>query len=224
MGVVGRTAEETIVDQEKSNRGRPRSAAKTAAVLDAASDLFLTLGYEGTSMDEVARCAGVSKQTVYSHFSSKETLFGAAVRSRIEKYAPEVALKSVETDSLHTSLCAVGYLYARLLMSPESISLFRLLASSADHPTSLAKPFWESGPAELIEELMQFLAAWRDRGALAFDDGEEAAADFVALIDGGLQFKLAIGLIDALTKDQIKQHVERCVSSFLKLYGTRGPA
>ena len=54
-------------------RGRPKDPAKRAAILDAAEKLFLSQGFTGTSMDAVAKEAGVSKLTVYSHFSDKET-------------------------------------------------------------------------------------------------------------------------------------------------------
>ncbi|MQT72625.1 TetR family transcriptional regulator, partial [Pseudomonas sp. FSL R10-0071] len=59
--------------------GRPKDMAKRQAILDAAKSLFLTHGYANTSMDAVATLAGVSKLTVYSHFTDKETLFSSAI-------------------------------------------------------------------------------------------------------------------------------------------------
>src|SRR6476660_6564438 len=68
----------------------PRSLRKHAAILDAAEQVFLAKGYLGTSMDEVAARSGVSKQTVYAHFGSKETLFVALVSAMTTTAGDEV--------------------------------------------------------------------------------------------------------------------------------------
>ncbi len=209
-----------VETDDRPVRGRPRSAEKTAAVLEAAAELFLEQGYIGTSMDQVARNAGVSKQTVYSHFSSKDQLFSAAVRHKLEDYFPEKAVGKLSTHTVETDLLAVGEAYGELMFNPESIAMFRLLTSAADHSSHLAQLFWDSGPQELLERLIDFLSAWEEKGALAFDDPEWAAMEFVSLIKGGLQFKLAIGLIEPLSAEEIRAHVKRCVTSFLRLYGT----
>ena len=69
----------------KPSPGRPKDMEKRAAVLEAAKNLFVSRGFEGTSMDAVAAEAGVSKLTVYSHFGDKDTLFKAAVQSKCEQ-------------------------------------------------------------------------------------------------------------------------------------------
>jgi len=53
-----------------------RSARKREAILQAATELFLIHEYAGTSMEDIAVAAAVSKQTVYKHFSDKQTCFG----------------------------------------------------------------------------------------------------------------------------------------------------
>ncbi len=68
--------------------GRPKDLEKRAAILEAAKQLFVKQGFEGTSMDAIANKAGVSKLTVYSHYRDKETLFAAAVSSKCEEQMP----------------------------------------------------------------------------------------------------------------------------------------
>ena len=70
--------------------GRPKDQAKRLAILEAAKTLFMRNGYEGSSMDAIAAEAGVSKLTVYNHFTDKETLFSAAVKSKCEEQLPEL--------------------------------------------------------------------------------------------------------------------------------------
>ncbi|MBX9764445.1 MAG: TetR/AcrR family transcriptional regulator, partial [Pseudomonadaceae bacterium] len=71
-----------------SGPGRPKDLVKRKAILEAAKSLFLSRGYDGSSMDVIAAEAGVSKLTVYSHFTDKETLFAEAVKSKCEEQLP----------------------------------------------------------------------------------------------------------------------------------------
>lgn len=75
-------------NDDRPSRGRPRDAEKNNAIVEAASLLFLEQGFDGTSMDEVAKRAGVSKQTVYSHFSGKEQLFSHVIKVTIRNIIP----------------------------------------------------------------------------------------------------------------------------------------
>lgn len=203
---------------KKSVRGRPRDMEKTAAILSAAIDLFLELGFDGTSMDEVAKRAQVSKQTVYSHFSSKEQLFGEAVHSEIAVHYPDKALESVETHTLEADLMAICQQLATLLMSERAFAMFRLLVSAAPRGSELANIFWRSGPADVQMQLSQFLKTWVDRGALRIDDTEKAGQQLVALFKEPSHFKVAIGVEEPPTEDEIAHQVKEAVDSFLKLY------
>src|SRR5678815_5350543 len=69
--------------------GRPKDLGKGAAILEAAKRMFITHGFDGVSMDQIAAEASVSKLTVYSHFGDKETLFAAAVKSHCEQGLPD---------------------------------------------------------------------------------------------------------------------------------------
>lgn len=209
---------ENITPSNKSVRGRPRDVSKNSAIIEAASDLFLELGFDGTSMDGVAKRAGVSKQTVYSHFSSKEQLFGDAVHAAIASYYPERALASVENHTLEADLRAVCYRLATLLMSDRAIAMFRLLVTAAAKGPELGEIFWRSGPADIQRQLAAFLKAWTDKGALNIDDPEKAGQQLVALFKEPAHFKISIGIQPMLTTEEIDACVDEAVASFLKLY------
>lgn len=202
----------------KSVRGRPRDVEKNSAIIEAASDLFLELGFDGTSMDGVAKRAGVSKQTVYSHFSSKEQLFGDAVHAAIAAYYPDRALASVENHTLEADLRAVCYRLATLLMSDRAIAMFRLLVTAAAKGPELGEIFWRSGPADIQKQLATFLQGWVEKGALQIDDPEKAGQQLVALFKEPAHFKISIGIQPMLTAEEIDACVDGAVASFLKLY------
>lgn len=202
----------------KPSRGRPRSDAKNTAILEAASLLFMENGFDGTSMDEVARQAGVSKQTVYSHFANKEQLFSASIRGKIEEYFPDRALKEMQVHTLQDDLKAVCRTYCNLLVSEDAIAMFRVLTGAAAKNSNLAKIFWAAGPAEMLVKLIDFLQSWIDRGELKVKDPERAAMQLISLLKGSVHFKLSIGLIDSVTEEQLDAHVDECVSAFLKIH------
>lgn len=188
------------------------------AIIDAASMLFLENGFDGTSMDEVAKRAGVSKQTVYSHFSSKEQLFAESIHITIEKYFPEQAVQEVRTHTLEADLTAVATRFARLLMSEDAMAMHRVLVSAAPRGPELAQIFWDAGPAEMIAKLSAFLKTWVDRGELEIDELEVAGAHLISLLKGKYHFEMSIGLVDKIGDADFEAHVAEAVRCFLKLY------
>ncbi len=202
-------------------RGRPRSHAKNEAIRDAAINLFLEKGFDGTSMDEIARSAGVSKQTVYSHFSSKEQLFTSAIQTKIQEYVPSVALASIENHTLEADMLAVSRAMYDLLVSEEGIKVFRLLNSAAPQGPKLAQLFWDAGPEEMLLRICVFLESWVKKGALKIDNTETAATHLISLLKGQHHFQSAIGLISEISEQESQAHVEDVVKIFLKLYRAR---
>lgn len=202
----------------KSARGRPRDEEKNTSIIIAASQLFLELGFSGTSMDEVARKAGVSKQTVYSHFSSKEQLFSAAIHAAVERYFPETVLGSLDQHSLEGDLRVVCESYARLLLSPEALALHRVMVTESSKDNRISELFMASGPDEMEEKLLELLNGWVKSGELDIDDTAKASAMLITLIKGRPHFLFSIGLIDDVTEDMIQENVDTAVSVFLTMY------
>lgn len=205
-------------DKGRAARGRPRDASKNTAIVDAASRLFLEKGFDGTSMDEVAKRAGVSKQTVYSHFSSKESLFSESIHAAIAKYYPDLALEKVQEHSLEADLRAVCENYARLLMSEDAMAMFRLLVTAAAKGPALAEIFWEAGPRDMKEKLTEFLQVWVDRGELKINNTDKAANRLLSLLKGNTHFMQSIGLISSVSEEQLQENVDEAMEAFLRLY------
>ena len=169
-------------------------------------------------MDGVARRAGVSKQTVYSHYASKEYLFAEAVRAAIGTYYPEKALASLESHTLEGDLKAVCHVLASLLMDKRAIAMFRLLVAAGAKGSAMGEIFWKSGPADIQAQISSFLASWVERGELEIENTEKAGQQLVALVKEPAHFRIAIGIQDPLNAEEIEDSVEDAVASFLKLY------
>ena len=197
--------------------GRPKSPEKAEAIQEAAAHLFMTEGMERTSMDAIAAAAGVSKQTVYSHFQSKEDLFRSCVTGKTRSYGLD-ASKLDTNATLDDSLRYVGRQYLTLLCDKGVICMFRLMIAEANSFPKLVKSFHESGPgatAELVTKLIaSHLAEDRNDAALAAD----AAKEFLALVRRDYFLELMLGMRKSIPAEEIRTHVQHCVEQIKKLY------
>src|SRR5829696_4623111 len=126
-----------------------RSTRKRRAILDAATTVFLRNGYLGTSMDEIAALAGVSKQTIYKHFTDKEQLFSAIILGTIDRvgepfYARIDTLQ--DTDDLDKDLGALARRLITIVMQPQVLALRRLVIGEAERFPQLGRAYYERGP------------------------------------------------------------------------------
>ena len=214
----------TLAVAKTCGPGRPKDLEKRAAILDAAKRLFPLSGFEGTSMDAIAAEAGVSKLTVYSHFTDKETLFVAAIRARCQDQVPD-ALFDVDTSGpVRGQLEAIAHAFLRLITSPEAIALHRLLTASGSASPKLAQLFWEAGPLRMRQSFEQFLAKEVEAGQLDVPDITRAASQFFALLKGEMHARLLCGCTQSISAQDIEQHVSATVDFFLRAFAPRGYA
>ena len=146
-----------IIANKPAGPGRPKDLEKRAAILEAAKRLFPLSGFEGTSMDAIAAEAGVSKLTVYSHFTDKETLFFAAIRERCQEQMPSTLFDVDPHGPVRGQLEVIARAFFALITRPESISLHRLLNSGSTSATKLNQLFWDAGPKLVQSGLQEFL-------------------------------------------------------------------
>lgn len=198
--------------------GRPKDLAKRQAILEAAQVLFLRHGYEGSSMDAIAAEAGVSKLTVYNHFTDKETLYAAAIKAKCEEQLPQLIFDQSDEAPIETVLNRIGMAFDSLINSPESIALHRLLISTVGQEAKLAKLFYDAGPLRLVNEMDQLLRRADQKGQLRVDKPQEAAEHFFCLIKGGANFRLLIGYGARPAAAKARQHVAEVVELFMRAY------
>ncbi|WP_426112087.1 TetR/AcrR family transcriptional regulator [Pseudomonas sp. DSP3-2-2] len=201
-----------------SGPGRPKDLAKRQAILDAAKNLFVRNGYASTSMDAVAAEAGVSKLTVYSHFTDKETLFSSAVVARCEEQMPELFFDLHSELPVETLLLNIARSFNRLINSPESIELHRLMVTLGTQDPMLSQTFFEAGPQRILQEMERFLARLEKTGELRFDSARTAAEHFLSLIKGTCNFRLLVGCGELPDDASAERHVRDVVGLFMRAY------
>jgi AcrR family transcriptional regulator len=203
----------------------PRTAdpqGKVGQILMAARELFLTNGYGSTSMDAVAKHAGVSKSTLYAHFENKEQLFGAVVgtvRQRLHD-----ALTSVSTTDerdIAKMLCQIGTQFMRYVTEPTSLTIFRVVIGELNTFPELGREMYQSGQIVIGGLISEFFRQWTAAGLLAVEDTMLAARQFLALVKGDLQFRCLCDIDQTPSEAEIKRNVEAAVAMFLAHYGPK---
>jgi TetR/AcrR family transcriptional repressor of mexJK operon len=208
--------------QSTNSPGRPKDPLKREAILEAAKALFLSKGYEGSSMDGIATEAGVSKLTVYSHFTDKETLFSAAVKSKCEEQLPELLFEPADDIPIETALLAIGDAFFALLNSPATIEFHRVMIANSHLDPKLAMLFFEAGPQRVLQAMERFLTHARQLGKLDLPCPKVAADQFLCLVKGSLHFHVLVGCCYLPPPEDAKRHVQECVALFVRAYGKLG--
>lgn len=199
-----------------TGRGRGKSLEKRLLIVNAASELFVEQGYSNTSMETIARKAGVSKQTLYSHFGGKEQLFTAAIDNKCDEYQLDSTHRKNIPDCRHY-LEDFAIHFARLLVSDEAIGIYRVCASEGGR-SNVGQLFWEAGPAKIRSGLIDYLHSQVIAGVLAIDDLELAATQLTAMLHSKYHSRALYGVDDTVSDADLQYYAKACVDLFLRGY------
>jgi len=194
---------------------------KRAAILAAATRLFLQDGFERVNMDQIAAAAGVSKLTVYSHFGDKDRLFTEAVRAHCEQSMPDRLFQPKPALPLREHLLEIGTAFFTMVMTPEAIAGFRILCSPQAVGSGLPLLAWEAGPSHMQGAFVELLERRIAGGELEIDDPALAAAHFFTLLKGEPHAQAVLGVSCGPRAATPKAHVASAVDLFLRAYGKR---
>lgn len=207
----------------KGGREAPAESPKRVAIVEAATRLFLTFGYDAVSMNGIAEAAAVSKPTVYSHFSNKETLFGAVMqRSSRRRFSLLVSRDDRLTGPPEEVLVAHGIDFVTLISSSEAIALFRVIIAEVSRHPKLGEVFYQNGPDMFCAQLSRYFEDQTAEGTLQIDCPMTAAFQFWELIKAPFHLKMLLGLAEEPDAATIAESVNATVTKFLKMY--RAPA
>lgn len=197
-----------------------RTDAKRDEILEVAGAVFLELGYERTSMAEIAVRVGGSKATLYGYFPSKDALFLAIAQRLAERYVlPALARleESTEVD-VRSALRVFAEQFLAFVSSTEAVATHRIIISHAAH-SDMGRGFFELGPQRGIEALTRYLSGAMSRGQIRKADASVAAIHLFALLTHGEMWQhYFMHEPPTITRPQIKRIVERALDAFLNGY------
>jgi TetR/AcrR family transcriptional repressor of mexJK operon len=189
---------------------------KTEAILEAAGEVFTARGLSA-SLDEVARKAKVSKQTIYNRYGSKSDLIRAMIARRVTFISAPL-----HEDAAGAPVEAVLARYAAALLESvvfsRALAMMRVTIQAAGHMPDLARTVFESGPRATRDELAVFLAAESARGRLAVDNPSQAAEFFAGMVISSNQMAALMGAPLKLTLSTMGPLCREAAARFVRAY------
>lgn len=197
---------------------RPSTLRKVRQIFEAARAVFMEFGYDASSMEVIAKQAGVSKATVYAHFTSKEDLFEALIRHECEIIRASIYMPDARNEDLAGELRKMARNITELFTREDGLALYRILVPVARRFPRLGEIFYCEGPQIGRAAFAAFLRDAQQRGRLTMPDIDLAAEQFMSLIRGDLDLEGSL-LRTPRAEPQIEALIEGGISLFLTAYG-----
>jgi AcrR family transcriptional regulator len=195
------------------------ASTKREQILRAASRVFLTQGYRGTSMEMVAKESGAGRQTVYNQFASKKALFDDTLALLWEKMSVDRIVSRTASDrSPEEALLEIGNAIADFWVPEDTVAFLRMVIAESIHFPELADSFFTFGQGSARRAVTEYLSMLRETRALDLLDPELAAAQFIGLVNEPLLSSRVIGGGKSPSKARRRQVVHEAVRAFLGRY------
>ncbi|MFI0396495.1 TetR/AcrR family transcriptional regulator [Paracoccus jiaweipingae] len=202
--------------EPRVTRGR-----KFNQVLDGARTVFLRDGFEGASVDDIAREAGVSKATLYSYFPDKRLMFAEVFRAELQRESSMArGLVDIELPAAQV-LPFIVQLIAAHLVGDFGVRAFRLSVAEAERFPALAAEYYETGPVLLRNMLCEYLTKAVGRGELQIDDLELAADQLIELSSASIHDRAMMLGPASVDEAHLRRTVDGAVRVFMAAYGVR---
>jgi AcrR family transcriptional regulator len=195
-------------------------SSKRRQILDGASKVFMDLGFDGASMGEIARAAGVSKGTLYVYFADKNRLFEAIVEEETIEQS-KVAFNFDPARDVPTTLREFGQAYIQLLCRPGGGSAIRTVMAIAERMPDVGRRYYEQVLEKNIEHLAVYLEAHVESGDLAIDDCPLAASQFMLTCQASLFLPFIFQAAPPPSAERMTEVVESATRMFLAAYGVK---
>jgi AcrR family transcriptional regulator len=215
--------------EPRRSRGRPQvrcDEETRAVILEAARQEFAAHGFAATSIENVARRAGVSTKTLYRIVPDKKTLFEATVTQRMDRFASVVSLRACEGGNIEAALPDALLACADLVLDPEVIAIQRLILADSDKFPEIPETFYIKAMRRSVAALAEWLLVQKKRGLIVLDDVEAAAGMLLGMLVFQPQRDVMFGHKPPPTRSELELRAKTCSALFLRgcRRGTAGPA
>ncbi|MBT9369201.1 TetR/AcrR family transcriptional regulator [Rhizobium sp. CSW-27] len=196
--------------------------AKREQIMEGAKAVFMRLGFDAASMNDITREAGVSKGTIYVYFDSKDDLFAAMMEQERTRLAESMRDILDGSEEVEEGLYRFGVALTRKITTEGTISAMRTMISVAPRMPILSQRFFQDDSMNIRFFLERFLIRQVAKGALLVDDVSRAARHFIELSSGTfLKLRLFGHMTEPPPLEEIEKQVESAVRLFMAGYGRR---
>lgn len=196
-----------------------RKGRKYDQVLEGARKVFMADGFEGASVDEIAREARVSKATLYSYFPDKRLLFMEVATTECQRQASD-ALNRIDMEAEPADvLLQTGRHFLGFITSKFGLQIFRICVAESDRFPELGQKFYASGPAVMRAKIAAYFEQAEARGQLVIEDRVLAVDQFGELCKADIWPRLIFGMTKTVSAEEIDRVVKGAVKTFMARYG-----
>jgi AcrR family transcriptional regulator len=208
---------DTTADRRCRGRPQVRPDDETRVIIyEAARHEFAGSGYAATSMEAVARRAGVSTKTLYRLIPNKASLFEGMVSDRLDRFLSNVDLHAIDHASIEEALYAALLACAELALDKEVVALQRMVLQEACKSSDIAGVFYQNGIQRNVAALADWLRVQKKRGLIELDDIDEAAGILLGMVVSAPQRAAIFGGLPLPSRPQIDARVRTCAQLFLR--------
>jgi AcrR family transcriptional regulator len=202
---------------KSAGRSAPSINSKQQEVLDVASEYFLSNGYEGASINAMARSSGISKESIYRYFGSKKELFEAVIDRELGDY--QATLRGIDGTStnlgLREALVSVAEAILRLITTDRTLALRRLIFDEATRSPDLGQHYYRIGPERAYLKLELLFESHRVDSDFEY---KVLSRHFVSLISYRTMMERECRVMEEPTREHIRQLMELVVDDFLRSF------
>jgi AcrR family transcriptional regulator len=213
------TEQEDPCAEVRRGRGRPQARCDEetrGVIFEAARHEFAASGYAATSMDSVARRAGVSTKTLYRLIPNKAALFEAMITDRIDTFASVVRLRACDGRDVEKALREALIVCGELVLNSDVISLQRVILGDSEKFPEIAEIFYHKAIRRTEQTLANWLKTQNERGLIRIDDAEASAGMLLGMLVFQPQRAVLFGHAPPPTREELEKRAETVAALFLR--------
>lgn len=193
---------------------KPRTTDKREEVLEIASETFLSKGFDGTSINVMAREAGISKESIYRYFGSKEDLFLAVVERELEVYKNSMldTISHFQGKSLKEALFSVAEATLQVASHDRTLALRRLIFQMSANGSKVGTHYFQSGPDIAYKNLLRLFEYYKPESVFSI---EKLSRYFVAIVLHRTMLQRECGVMEPLSPEEIRRSSMESVEDFI---------
>ena len=203
----------------RRGRGRPQARCDEetrAVIMEAAHHEFASCGYATTSMESVARRAGVSTKTLYRLIPTKAALFEAMITERIDRFASVIRLRACDGRDVKAALRGALIVCGELVLDGEVIALQRLILADSEKFPEIAETFYHKAIRRTERTLAAWLQAQHERGLIRIDDAEATAGMLLGMLVYQPQRAVLFARAAPPDREQLERRADAVAELFLR--------
>ena len=197
---------------------RKDAMLKRKELLKHATEMFLEMGYEKASMNNLVKRSGSSKSTIYKHFRSRQALFIAVLDEKLRDHLAPIENLDLTTLSIEEGLKLIGRTGIKVITSKDHINLCRIIYAEAERIPHVGRTYYEHGPKRGMAGVAKYLSTMVEKGKIRCIDPALAAQCFWGMILHKPMLERYCGIKEPMTSREQKNYIEKIVDSFISSF------